>query len=163
MYKIDAIAASWDRVKFSLGTGPRWQTLQRAFWPWTPEIRGNLRNPMKSRKSMEKERDRVKFALGAGPRWQTLQQVFCVWTIEIRGNLWSLMKSSELSNDISWNPRKSLKIDKIPASWDRVKVSFGCRTSMANAATSLLTLDPWNPWKSMKSYEIPGNPLNSMK
>ncbi len=42
--KIDEIAASWDRVKVSIGAGPRWQTVV------TPdlEIYGNPQNPWKS-------------------------------------------------------------------------------------------------------------------
>ena len=39
--KIDEIAASWDRVKVSIGARPRQQTLLR-FQPRTPEIHRNL-------------------------------------------------------------------------------------------------------------------------
>ena len=45
--KIDEKAASWNRVKVSLGATSRQQAVAEAAKPRAPEIHGNVRNHMK--------------------------------------------------------------------------------------------------------------------
>ena len=140
--KIDEKAASWNRVKVSLGASSRWQTLAEAAKPrplksmksheisWSlqkyiqiHEIHKILWNPWKSMKIDEKAAswNRVKVSLGASFRPQS------VGTGRETSDPWN--------HEISWNLMKSLEIH----------------------------INLWKCMKSMKSYEILGNLWKSMK
>ena len=62
------------------------------------------------------------------------------------------MKSMEI-HKILWKSIKSVSIDETTTSWNRAKLSLGAAFRVQRRPTS----DPWNPWKSMKSKEIPWN------
>ena len=81
--KIDAIGASWDRVKVSLAAGPRWQTLQQDFEPRPPKIDEIPGHPLRINE-ITAGWDRVKVCLGARLRPDSAQQDFWPWT-PIRG------------------------------------------------------------------------------
>ena len=65
-------------------------------------------------------------------------------------------------HEISWNPRKSMKIDETAASWDRVKVSLGPSFRLQRPAEAA-NLWPLKSWNLMKSHEILRNTYKSMK
>ena len=73
------------------------------------------------------------------------------------------MKMHEIQK-ISWNHRKSMKINEKAASWNRVKVSLRASFRLQSVATGRETPDPWNheiSWNLMKSSEIHRNPPTS--
>ena len=122
-------------------------------------------NPWKSMKINGKATswNRVKVSLGASSRRQRPPQAANLgWNLmkshAILGNTHKSMEMHEI-REISWNHRKSVKIDEKAASWNRVKISLGASSRWQTFAEAAKP----RPLKSMKSHEMHGNTYKFMK